>query len=158
MSRRGRGMLTLDDLSSAQRAAVEAQLGRAPAAPPVEPAHEPEAPSGPRYRSRTEARYAEWLDAARWVWSHEPLVLRLPTARGRYVPDFAARSAVGARFVEVKARGKDGRPLYRQRDDARRLALAAWVLDRLGLPALYVAWPSSRDGGWVHERVEVRRG
>lgn len=154
-------MLALDDLSPAQRAAVEAQLGSSPAAPPVEaPASdptEPAEPTGPRFRSRTEARYAAWLDAARWVWEHEPLVLRLPTARGRYTPDFAAHSGVGARFVEVKARGADGRPRYRQRDDARRLALAAWVLDRLGLPALYVAWPSSCGSGWVHERVEVRR-
>lgn len=158
MSRRGRGMLTLDDLSSAQRAAVEAQLGRAPAAQPVEVVAEPAEPAGPRFRSRTEARYAEWLDAARWVWSHEPIVLRLPTARGRYTPDFVVHNGVGSRCVEVKARGADGRPRYRQRDDARRLALAAWVLDRLGLPALYVAWPSEIECAWVHERVEVRRG
>lgn len=156
MTRRGRGMLTLDDLSSAQRAAVEAQLGRAPAAPPASVLAEPEAPAGPRFRSRTEARFAEWLTADGWVWRHEPLVLRLPTARGRYVPDFACRAvhAPAARLVEVKG-ARDGRPYYRQRDDARRVSLAAWVLAELGLPPLYVAWPSG--DGWQWERVEVRR-
>jgi hypothetical protein len=77
--------------------------------------------------------------------------------RGRYVPDFAARAVAGrsaAILVEVKG-ARDGRPYYRQRDDARRVSLAAWVLDRLGLPALWVAWP---DGdGWKWEPVEVRR-
>jgi hypothetical protein len=114
-------------------------------------------PDGPRFRSRTEARFASWLDGQGIVWAHEPLVLRLPTVRGRYVPDFAARAVAGrsaAILVEVKG-ARDGRPYYRQRDDARRVSLAAWVLDRLGLPALWVAWP---DGdGWKWEPVEVRR-
>jgi hypothetical protein len=151
-----RRALRLDDLDPAQRAAVEAQLGRAPVvvAPPAEVV-EPEAPGGPRFRSRTEARFAAWCDAGGWTWRHEPLVLRLPTARGRYVPDFACREVVGAtRLVEVKG-ARDGRPYYRQRDDARRVSLAAWVLAELGLPPLYVAWPSG--DGWQWERVEVRR-
>lgn len=154
-------MFALDDLDPAQRAAAEAQLGRAPAAPPVKaPASDPaesDAPPKPRFRSRVEERYAAWLDAQRWPWRYEPLVLRLPTARGRYVPDFATwRGQASPMLVEVKG-ARDGRPYYRQRDDARRVSLAAWVLADLGLPPLYVAWPGE-GGSWGWERVEVRRG
>lgn len=47
--------------------------------------------SGIKFRSRTEARFAEWCDSVGWNWVYEPCVFRYDDKDGkvrRYTPDF----------------------------------------------------------------------
>lgn len=47
--------------------------------------------AGIKFRSRTEARFAEWCDRVGWNWVYEPCVLKYDTKEGlvkRYIPDF----------------------------------------------------------------------
>ena len=81
----------------AERVAVGVQV-------PAEPA---EAPSGPKFKSKAEARYAELLERQRRAgqiedWRYEAITLRLADGV-RYTPDFWVRLNGGRqRLVEIK--------------------------------------------------------
>lgn len=70
---------------------------------PPEPA---EAPSGPKFKSKAEARYAQLLEAQKrdgliTDWKYEAITLRLADGV-RYTPDFMVRIGDRMRLVEVK--------------------------------------------------------
>lgn len=82
---------------SAEREAAGMQI-------PAEPA---EAPSGPKFKSKAEARYAQLLESQKrdgliLDWRYEAVTLRLADGV-RYTPDFLVRLPHGRmRLVEVK--------------------------------------------------------
>lgn len=76
---------------------------------PAEPA---EAPSGPKFKSKAEARYAELLERQRRAgqiesWRYEAITLRIGLG-ARYSPDFLVVTNDGRmRLVEVKGHMKE---------------------------------------------------
>lgn len=86
----------------AERVAVGVQV-------PAEPA---EAPSGPKFKSKAEARYAQLLERQRRAgqiesWRYEAITLRIGLG-ARYSPDFLVVTNDGRmRLVEVKGHMKE---------------------------------------------------
>ena len=163
MSRR---RFRLDDLTPAQREAAAAQLAGGALALPVGARELKPAPvrsphtgkGGKRGMSKLEERFARACAAAGVLALYEPLSVSLPGKRSRYRPDFLTAGLAwweGPRcggpsvLVEVKPKGKDGRPYWTQASRLRALT-AAGVLR--GLIRLYVAWPVGRDQ-WACEEV-----
>ena len=72
-------------------------------------------PIGPKFKSKTEARFAQLLDAYKssgeiYEWRYEPITLKLGSGV-RYTPDFLVIAADGWRLIEVK--GEYIRPVGR---------------------------------------------
>jgi len=170
-----RRRFTLDDLSPAQREAAAAQLAGGALAVPVgatsarvsvsaraastSAVRSPHTgKSGKRGMSKLEERFAKHCASVGVLALYEPLSVALPGKRSRYRPDFLTaglgwwegpRTDGPSVLVEVKPRGKDGRPYWTQASRLRALT-AAGVLR--GLIRLVVAWPVGRDE-WACEEV-----
>lgn len=89
--------------ASAPERPVSAERAPAGMSMPAEPA---EAPSGPKFKSKAEARYAQLLEAQKrdgliTDWRYEAITLRLADGV-RYTPDFMVRIGDRMRLVEVK--------------------------------------------------------
>lgn len=88
--------------SAPERAvSAERQAGNGDIATPVY-----EAPAGPKFKSKAEARYAQLLEAQKrdgliTDWKYEAITLRLADGV-RYTPDFMVRIGDRMRLVEVK--------------------------------------------------------
>ena len=99
--------------------------------------------NGIKYRSRTEARWAVFLDKARIQFRYEPEGYQ--TDGGLYLPDFELAEATRRTFFEVKP----GRPTTEEIDRMSGLAQGAeaHVFVALGAPvAGCVIWKVYSDG------------
>lgn len=88
---------------SAPERAVSAERDAGGMDASAEPA---EAPAGPKFKSKAEARYAQLLEAQKrdgliTDWKYEAITLRLADGV-RYTPDFMVRIGDRMRLVEVK--------------------------------------------------------
>lgn len=144
-------------------AAEQDARAAAPAPAPAAPKRSPYTGTGAkRGMSRNEQRFAEHLHELGLAgrvsgWQYELLRVALPAKRSTAVLDFVVRASgawgfEGLVVVEVKPRGKDGRPYFGPKGRLR-IKLVAEQLAGLEVPVL-VAWPCA--GGWTVERIEAR--
>lgn len=101
--------------------------------------------AGVRFRSRLEAKWAAFFDAAGWPWAYEPLDL------DGYVPDFVLSMPIGKIAVEVKPIAWDGTDADADLIAATRTKFLAWD----GLALIVGAWVQDglgefrdEDGAW----------
>lgn len=107
----------------------------------------------PTYRSKTEARYAQYLSLlsdARQIrgWEYEPITFKLGFDT-RYTPDFLVTTNDGFEFHEVKG-VKDGKCYSRPLGKVKvRVAAAMFPMFRF-----VMVWPATR-GEWNKDQVQI---
>ncbi len=115
--------------------------------------------AGIAMRSRTEARYAQWLDESGSRWHYEPRCYAGPT--GQYLPDFqriheSADGSLHDIFTEVKAGVPAGLDALKARMEIIWLSEPDATLEIVvvGRDALEHQWLAALSLGW--QRFDLR--
>lgn len=158
--------MPLSHFSEDQRVEIERQLGIGVVDRDVKPhnvtgrARSAYTGSGQkRGMSRNEQRFEAYLHDLKLAgrvtsWSYEVLRVKLPAHHATALLDFVVRASgawgySGLVVVEVKPRGKDGKPYFGPKGRLR-VKLVAQSLAQLEVPVL-VAYPCG--GGWNVEQI-----
>lgn len=110
---------------------------------------------GVNFRSRLEARWAQWLTLAEWPWAYEP-----DLGLSGWIPDFAITSGYGL-LIEVKpAITIAGLMSHRDRINASGAVTWVWLvggtlsLGQIGVMPI-LGWLRDPSGEWFNARLSV---